>query len=75
VATSRAMDVLGHSLPPVTSPEYHTPATLAATTAGFNAAFRWSAGITFVALFAALLLRGAVAVRQPSPKVEVAPAD
>ena len=74
-ATSHAMDVLGHPLPPVTSPEYHTPATLAATTAGFNAAFRWSAGITFVALFAALLLRGAVAVRQPSPKVEVAPAD
>ena len=75
VATSRAMDVLGHPLPPVQSAEYHTMATLAATTAGFNAAFRWSAGLTLVALFAATLLRGVYPVRQPSAQIEVAPAD
>jgi EmrB/QacA subfamily drug resistance transporter len=73
VATSRAVDVFGGPLPPPKSPEFHTAAAMTAVTAGFNAAFRWSAGVTAVALVCAVLLRGVYPVRQPSPRV--APAD
>jgi len=77
VATSHAVAALGHPLPKVTSPLYHTPATLTAVTSGFNVAFRCSAIVTLVALFAAVLLRGVYPMRQvaPQPSPQVAPAD
>jgi EmrB/QacA subfamily drug resistance transporter len=77
VATSHAVASLGHPLPPVHSPSFHTPATLAAVTSGFNVAFRCSAFVTLAALFAAVLLRGVHPVRQaaPQPSAQVAAAD
>ena len=75
VATSRAVAIYGGPLPPVSSAMFHTPAALMAATAGYNSAFMWSAGLTAVALLAGILLRGANPVRQPSPTVEVVPAD
>jgi EmrB/QacA subfamily drug resistance transporter len=74
VATSHAVSLVG-PLPPPTSAAYHTSANLAAVTSGFNLAFRCSAGLTFTALVAAVLLRGVYPVRQHSPEVAPAPAD
>ena len=69
VATTHAASLLGHPLPSVRSAAYHSPAVLSAITSGYDAAFRWSAGFTFVALLAALLLRGVYPVRQHAPQV------
>jgi predicted MFS family arabinose efflux permease len=72
VATATTVAIIG-PLPPTGSPAFQTPAVQMAVTSGFDAAFRWSAGFTFIALLAALLLRGVYPVRQVSP--QVAPAD
>jgi len=69
VATTRTVAILGHTLPPVGSPLYHSAVVRDAITAGYAVAFRWSAGFTFVALVAALLLRGVQPVRQHAPAV------
>jgi predicted MFS family arabinose efflux permease len=73
IATNHAVAALGHPIPKVTSPQFHTDATLKAVTSGFNVAFRCSAIVTLLALFAAVLLRGVYPIRQTSP--QVAPAD
>ncbi|HEY8081710.1 MAG TPA: MFS transporter, partial [Acidimicrobiales bacterium] len=72
VATATAVSIVG-PLPPTGSAAFRSPAVQMAVTSGFDAAFRWSAGFTFVALLAALLLRGVYPVRQVSPRL--APAD
>ena len=77
IATRHAVSVLGHPVPPVRSPQFHLPATLAAVTSGFNVAFRCSAFVTLAALVASMLLRGVHPVRQAAPQAapQVAPAD
>jgi EmrB/QacA subfamily drug resistance transporter len=74
IATSHAVAQVG-PLPSPVSPSYHTYANLTAVTSGFNVAFLCSAGLTFFALVAAVLLRGVYPVRQHSPQVAPAPAD
>lgn len=75
LATSRAVSVLGHVIPPVGSAAYRLPATLRAITSGYDDAFRWSAVITFAALIAAVLLRGVSSVHQVAPEPQVASVD
>jgi EmrB/QacA subfamily drug resistance transporter len=67
IEISRATGLFGRPLPPVSSAAFHTAAARAAITSGFDAAFRWSAGVTAIALVAALLLRGARPTTQPAP--------
>jgi EmrB/QacA subfamily drug resistance transporter len=69
LATSHAISMLGHVIPPVQSAAFHLPGTLNAVTSGYNVAFRWSAVITGLGLVAGLLLRGVRPVR-----ADVAPA-
>ncbi len=72
IATTRAVDLLGGTLPSVTSPAYHSPAVLQAITAGYVRAFYFSAGLSLLSLFAAQLLRGVHPVRQQAPRVALA---
>jgi hypothetical protein len=43
-----------------------------AISSGYDSAFWWSAGVTLLALFAGLLLRGVFPVRQVAPQLAVA---
>jgi hypothetical protein len=72
VATSRAITIYGGSLPSFTSPEFHSAAYMHAISSGYDSAFWWSAGVTLLALFAGLLLRGVFPVRQVAPQLAVA---
>jgi EmrB/QacA subfamily drug resistance transporter len=72
VATTKATSVLGHALPPVSSPLYRRSDVMHAIAVGYSSAFWWSAGITLLALFAGLLLRGVFPVRQAAPQLAVA---
>jgi EmrB/QacA subfamily drug resistance transporter len=72
VATTRAISVYGKSLPSYSSPEFHSPLFMHAISSGYDSAFRWSAGVTLLALVAGLALRGVFPVRQVSPQLAVA---
>jgi EmrB/QacA subfamily drug resistance transporter len=71
VATTRATSVLGRPLP---QPGAHLApsAVMSAIASGYDSAFWWSAGVTLLALFAALLLRGVFPVRQAAAQLAVA---
>ena len=74
IATSRATSIFGRMLPTPVSPDFHS--ALAAYTSGYDVAFRWSAGVTAIALVGALLLRGARPISQAAPaRAQVVPAD
>jgi len=72
IATTHAVALLGHPLPPVTSPAYHVPPVPAYITSGYDVAFRVSALLTFGGMLTGLLLRGVHPVRQHAPSVAVA---
>ncbi len=76
IATTRATSLFGAPLPAPGTAAFRSPAAMMAFTSGYDAAFRWSAGVTAVALVAALLLRGAYPVsQQATASPQIAHAD
>jgi len=71
IATARATSVYGRTLPMQSSPDFHSAAVLRAISTGYDSAFWWSAGVTLLAVFAAILLRGVFPVRQAAPQLAV----
>jgi EmrB/QacA subfamily drug resistance transporter len=67
VATTRATTVLGRPLPPQRSIDFHSSEVMRAIASGYDSAFWWSAGVTLLAVFAGIMLRGVFPVRQVAP--------